>query len=154
MKLLQLKSYLEDKGPLTFNLKDGSKVPAHFHITEVGLQKRESIDCGGASHYQENVVLQLWSSIDLYHRMDSAKLLKILTHTEKQLSIPNAEVIVEYQTDTLGIYKLGIDGGNLLLENTSTDCKALNTNPILANSTVKSILCGASSMINKVANCC
>jgi hypothetical protein len=46
MKLSKFKKLLNTNNMLTFSFMDGAKVPAHFHITEVGLLTRKFIDCG------------------------------------------------------------------------------------------------------------
>jgi hypothetical protein len=69
MKLSEVKQALKGLNNLTFLFEDGTKGPAHFHITEVGSVKRHFIDCGGTIRNDEAVNFQLWSSYDLHHRL-------------------------------------------------------------------------------------
>jgi hypothetical protein len=46
MKLSAVKQYLATAEAVNFQLPDGSFVPEHFHVTEVGLITRHFIDCG------------------------------------------------------------------------------------------------------------
>ena len=49
MILNELLTVLDDKSSATIQLMlpNGSLVPAHFHITEVGRVHKDFIDCGG-----------------------------------------------------------------------------------------------------------
>ena len=47
MRLSEFKNSLVKQELLTFKLPNGTKIPSHFHVTEVGLITREFIDCGG-----------------------------------------------------------------------------------------------------------
>ena len=47
MKLSEIKTILETVETVNFRLPDGSYVPEHFHVTEVGVVTRNFIDCGG-----------------------------------------------------------------------------------------------------------
>jgi hypothetical protein len=47
MKISELKARLNDVDTLVFELPNGTTVPAHFHVTEVGLVTKHFIDCGG-----------------------------------------------------------------------------------------------------------
>ncbi|MFT7154743.1 MAG: hypothetical protein ACI9Z7_001818, partial [Alteromonas macleodii] len=62
MKLSEVKEALNGMNELTFRLEDGTQVPAHFHVTEVGSVKRNFIDCGGTVRNDEAVNFQLWSA--------------------------------------------------------------------------------------------
>ena len=55
MTLNQLKTQLELQTTLAFELPDGSLVPNHFHITEVGKVTKHFIDCGGVIRKEEVV---------------------------------------------------------------------------------------------------
>ncbi len=55
MKISELKNILKGSQELTFKLPDGSLVPNHFHVTEVGKIDKNFIDCGGTIR-QEQVV--------------------------------------------------------------------------------------------------
>ena len=60
MLLSELSHLLSDLSEVVFIATDGSVVPAHFHITEVGRVDRYFIDCGGAKRKQTRINLQLW----------------------------------------------------------------------------------------------
>jgi hypothetical protein len=47
MKLSEIKKKLDTLENVTFQLPDGTTVPEHFHVTEVGLITKNFIDCGG-----------------------------------------------------------------------------------------------------------
>ena len=49
MKLSQVKALLPTLENVTFKLENGSFVPEHFHVTEVGMITKNFIDCGGCS---------------------------------------------------------------------------------------------------------
>ena len=54
MKLSQFKSQLAQTENLVFVLQNGTKVPAHFHITEVGMTTKQFADCGNTFRIQKN----------------------------------------------------------------------------------------------------
>lgn len=124
MKLSQLKALLPTLNKVQFQLENGTFVPEHFHITEVGFITKDFIDCGGMIRKEKVVSLQLWNANDFDHRLKPEKLLRIIELSEKHLNIENAEIEVEYQSDTIGKYALGFDGLNFLLQNKTTACLA------------------------------
>jgi len=124
MKISEVKEALTRLNELTFRLEDGTQVPAHFHVTEVGSVKRHFIDCGGTVRKDEAVNFQLWSADDHDHRLAATKLLNIILLSEEKLGLTDTEVEVEYQTATIGIYGLEFDGKAFVLTNTQTDCLA------------------------------
>ena len=124
MKLSAIKSQLEGLPQVNFILPDGNQVPAHFHITEVGQVTKKYIDCGGTIRDESKVTFQLWEDGDVDHRLAASKLLNIIGLAERLLSIPDLEVEVEYQGDTIGRYGLDFNGTDFLLTATQTDCLA------------------------------
>ena len=124
MKLSAIKNQLEGLTQVNFLLPDGSQVPAHFHITEVGQVDKKYIDCGGTLREESKVTFQLWEDGDVDHRLAASKVLNILGLAERLLSIPDLEVEVEYQGDTIGRYGLDFKGADFLLTATQTDCLA------------------------------
>ena len=124
MKLSEVKEALNGMDELAFRLEDGTHVPAHFHVTEVGSVKRNFIDCGGTIRNDEAVNFQLWSANDHDHRLAATKLFDIIRLSEEKLGLTNAEVEVEYQTATIGTYGLEFDGKAFVLTNMQTDCLA------------------------------
>lgn len=126
MIVSELKAQLRAFPTLRFQLPDGTCVPAHFHVTEVGEITKVFIDCGGTHRRERVVSLQLWSANDYDHRLHPEKLVSIIELAEKQLALGDLEVEVEYQgPDTIAKYRLlpGEDG-TLLLTGQQTDCLA------------------------------
>ena len=78
MTLHQLKEQLQQQTTLAFELPNGSLVPNHFHVTEVGKVTKHFIDCGGVIRKEEVVNLQLWEADDYDHRLHPEKMLQIL----------------------------------------------------------------------------
>ncbi len=124
MKLSAIKTQLEGLPQVNFVLPNGSQVPAHFHVTEVGQVSKKYIDCGGTLREESKVTFQLWDDGDVDHRLAASKLLNIIGLAERLLSIPDLEVEVEYQGDTIGRYGLDFNGTDFLLTATQTDCLA------------------------------
>jgi hypothetical protein len=124
MKLSELKKAIPFLEQINFYLPDGSSVPAHFHVTEIGKVRKDYIDCGGTIRSEEVVSMQLWQSIDFHHRLKPDKLLQIIQLTEDKLQIGDHEIEVEYQADTIGKYALQFKEGKLVLSNKQTACLA------------------------------
>ena len=124
MKLSDFKKQLGSTQELTFTLPNGSLVPIHFHVTEVGLISKHFIDCGGTIRDEKVINFQLWSANDIDHRLKTEKLLNIIHLSETKLGIPNLEIEVEYQNETIGKYGLDFDGINFLLTQKQTACLA------------------------------
>ena len=124
MKLSEVKNCLNTLENVAFKLPDGTFVPNHFHVTEVGLVTKNFIDCGGTVRNETVVNFQLWDADDLEHRLKPKKLLDIIILSEKILGITDHEIEVEYQDNTIGKYNLDFDGQNFELVNKLTNCLA------------------------------
>src|SRR5690554_96055 len=124
MKLSQVKALLPTLENVTFKLENGSFVPEHFHVTEVGMITKNFIDCGEVIRTEKTVNFQLWNADDFEHRLKPAKLLNIIKLSEEKLGIEDAEIEVEYQSATIGKYGLAFDGTNFILQNKTTACLA------------------------------
>lgn len=124
MKLSELKSNLDQVTSLSFHKSTGEKLPAHFHITEVGLINRHFIDCGGTERVDTKVNFQIWVAEDVDHRLSPTKLKGIIGKSAKILGDLNPEVEVEYQGETIGRYDLAFDKGEFILNMKHTDCLA------------------------------
>lgn len=124
MKLSEIKNILPSLNSLQFKLSSGATVPAHFHVTEVGLINKKFIDCGGTLRDEQVVNFQLWSASDVEHRLEPQKLLSIIQLSEKILQMPDLEIEVEYQSNTIGKFDLSIDGETFVLDNKQTACLA------------------------------
>jgi Family of unknown function (DUF6428) len=124
MKLSTLKQCLSELTEVHFFLADGTSVPAHVHLTEVGSIQRKFIDCGGTLRDATTINMQLWYAQDVDHRLSPQKLLSIIEQSERALHLPDAEVEVEYQTNTIGRYALAFANGQFILQPLFTDCLA------------------------------
>ena len=124
MKINEVKDLLKRSKEITFQLPDGSLVPAHFHVTEVGKVTRDFIDCGGTRRHEEKVNFQLWEESDYDHRLHPDKLLRIIELSQKTLGFGNLDVVVEYQGDTIRKFGLGHNGNSFQLTTTQTACLA------------------------------
>lgn len=124
MKLSEVKNKLNQLETISFQLPNGTLVPNHFHVTEVGKITKHFIDCGGTVRKEEVVNFQLWNANDYDHRLHPKKLVSIIELSEKVLNIEDLEIEVEYQADTIGKFGLDFDGTNFLLTTMKTDCLA------------------------------
>ena len=124
MKLSQIKKILNTVETVNFQLPNGTFVPEHFHVTEVGLITKKFIDCGGTLRNEKVVNFQLWEANDFEHRLKPKRLLDIIQLSEKILSIEDFEIEVEYQDTTIGKYDLEFNGKNFELLNKQTNCLA------------------------------
>lgn len=125
MTLKQVKERLDEIDSLQFQLPDGSTVPSHFHVTEVGQVAKDFIDCGGTLRHEKVVNFQLWNADDIDHKLQPKKLKNIIQLSEKKLFIDDRlEVEVEYQGQTIGKYHLDFNDGQFQLVSTLTDCLA------------------------------
>jgi hypothetical protein len=124
MKLTEFKKQLNATKALNFVLPDGTLIPTHFHVTEVGQISKHFIDCGGTVRNEKAVNFQLWEANDVDHRLAPEKLLNIITLSEKVLGVEDAEIEVEYQSDTIGKYGLEFNGQDFLLTLKHTNCLA------------------------------
>lgn len=124
MKLSEVKAILRSVKTIAFELPDGTLVPNHFHVTEVGRVGKHFIDCGGTERQEDVVSFQLWNADDYDHRLHPEKLIKIIELCEKTLGLADTEVEVEYQGQTIQKFGLDFDGSHFLLTSKSTDCLA------------------------------
>ncbi|MBB4079397.1 putative urease superfamily metal-dependent hydrolase [Lewinella aquimaris] len=125
MLLSELSAFLRQSKQLAIVLPDGSLVPRHFHVTEVGEVTRRFIDCGGTRRHERVVNLQLWSANDYDHRLAPEKFSHILDLAQRELGIGNLEVEVEYQgAETIQKFGLAIVDDRLQLTGKATDCLA------------------------------
>ena len=114
---------------IVLRLPDGAKLPAHFHITEVGHVTRRFVDCGGTRRHQETCLLQTWVHDDVEHRLTAGKLAGVfdrLGDLLEDFSLP-IEFEVELGTASwFGVEGASIVDGNLefALSSKATDCLA------------------------------
>ena len=124
MKLSQVKKHLTGLQGVNFELPDGTFVPEHFHVTEVGVVTKHFIDCGGTVRTEKMANFQLWDANDFEHRLKPQKLANIISLSERILGMEDLDVEVEYQGDTIGKYDLDFNGENFVLTAKQTACLA------------------------------
>ena len=124
MKLSQFKKHLEAVEQINFVLPNGTKIPSHFHITEVGMTTKQFTDCGNTFRISKTATFQLWTSVDFYHRLEPQKILKIINATDKMFADEDLDIEIEYQLDTIGKFGLEFSNDEFVLTNTKTDCLA------------------------------
>ena len=83
MNLSDIKKHLNTVTAVNFQLPNGTIVPPHFHVTEVGQINKKFIDCGGVVRNEKTVNFQLWEAGDFDHRLAPQKLLNIIALSEK-----------------------------------------------------------------------
>ncbi len=142
MKLTDVKLSLGQLSAVNFKLPDGSYVPQHFHVTEVGLVTKHFIDCGGVERKEIVVNFQLWEAGDYDHRLAPQKFLRILDISKKVLGdAGDLDIEVEYQQSTIGKFGLEFDGKDFVLTVKQTACLAQD-------------VCGIPDKAQKQASCC
>lgn len=124
MKLSEFRNQLSRLKEIAFALPNGNLVPEHFHVTEVGKINKHFIDCGGTLREEEKISFQLWEENDYNHRLHPEKLVSIIDLATEKLGLPDTEIEVEYQGESINKFELGFDGKNFLLLNTQTACLA------------------------------
>ena len=122
MTISALKQFLFTEQELQIELPNGAMVPAHFHVTEMGLSIKHFIDCGGTIRQEKLANLQLWTANDTDHRLVSSKLLKIITLYETNFGDDDLEIEVEYQSETIGKYGVELKDNHLVLSIKQTNC--------------------------------
>lgn len=124
MNLSTLKNILPTLENISFQLEDGTLVPSHFHVTEIGLITKKFIDCGGTMRDEQKINFQLWVAEDFDHRLAASKLLNIIHLAEKQLGLSDLSIEAEYQGQTIETYALDFDNNRFVLRKKTTDCLA------------------------------
>ncbi len=157
MKLSEFKNKLNGLDTVQFVQANGQSVPSHFHITEVGVTTKNFIDCGGTVREEKYVNFQLWEANDFDHRLAPSKLLNIISLSERAVGINDAEVEVEYQSETIGRYGVEFDGNKFVLLNKQTNCLAqdkcgIPTEKLKVN--LKELQTSASNCCTPGSGCC
>jgi hypothetical protein len=124
MKISEIKKNLAGIEAINFKLPNGSYLPSHFHVTEVGLVTKHFIDCGGVERKETMANFQLWEAGDYDHRLAPQKFLHILNLSKKVLGNENLDIEVEYQQNTIGKFGLDFDGKDFILTTKQTACLA------------------------------
>lgn len=124
MTINEFKQALKQVKQLRFVKPDGSPIPPHFHITEVGKSTKTFIDCGGKLRQEERITMQLYAANDTQHRLRPEKLLGILNLAQRKLNLGDLDVQLEAQGHTIGLYRLSFNGSHFRLLSTQTACLA------------------------------
>ena len=125
MDINQLQVWAADQAEIAITLPNGTSVPAHFHLTEIGEMTRRSVDCGGVEHEERYAMAQLWVDRDTDHRLTGKKMAGIIAAADKRFQLSGLPVVVEYQTgDTTSLYNLEASSNGLQLTPRSTTCLA------------------------------
>lgn len=124
MYLSEIKNLLPTLENVAFELENGTFVPEHFHVTEVGEITKHFIDCGGTVRNEKVANFQLWDANDFDHRLKPTKLLNIINLSEEKLKLGDLEIEVEYQGKTIEKYGLDFNGKNFVLVAKQTNCLA------------------------------
>ena len=124
MRISEMKQSLTGLMAINFKLLEGTYLPPHFHVTEVGLVTKHFIDCGGTERRETVANFQLWEAGDYDHRLAPQKFLHILQLSERILGREDLDIEVEYQQATIGKFGLVFDGEDFVLTPKQTACLA------------------------------
>lgn len=124
MTLSAVQRILRNSEKINFRLPNGTLVPEHFHVTEIGRVSKHFIDFGGTIRTENVVNFQLWNANDYNHRLHPEKLLQIIDLSIEKLGLKDEEIEVEYQGITIEKYALEFNGNDFLLVSKQTDCLA------------------------------
>jgi hypothetical protein len=133
MNLPELKARLRAHPELNVSIlrPDGTAIPAHYHLTEVGHVAKSFVDCGGKFRASETCVLQthFGSPRDDGHRLTAGKFAKILDLAKPILPAEDLPVEVEYEAGIISqapLADISVVSGVLQLQLGSrhTDCLA------------------------------
>jgi hypothetical protein len=121
MKISEMKQSLAGLAAVNFKLPDGTSLPPHFHVTEVGLVTKHFIDCGGIERRETVANFQLWEAGDYDHRLAPQKFLHILQLSEKILGSEDLELTTK-KTACLAQDACGIPDAFMVLPQLATAC--------------------------------
>ena len=150
MKLSEFKKQLETSNQLQFVLQNGQKVPSHFHITEIGVTTKQFTDCGNTFRISKKITFQLWSSVDIHHRLEAQKVQNIINSVTNKLETDDLEIEIEYQQETVGKFGLDFIDNQFVLTNTFTDCLAKENCGLPTDNKIEEKV----SCCNSESNCC
>lgn len=125
MTLSQFKEAIQTVTSFSIQLPNGTFVPPHFHITELGLLTKNFIDCGNVVREEKNITFQVWFAGDVEHRLTTEKVNKIIVASEKFFQSADLELEVEYQdAQTIGKFGIAFVNGIFQLTTKQTTCLA------------------------------
>ena len=145
MNIAEMKHSLGGLDAVNFRLPTGEYLPAHFHVTEIGLVTKHFVDCGGVERRETVANFQLWEAGDYDHRLAPQKFLHIIQLADKILGSEDLPIEVEYQQATIGKFGLSFDGTDFVLVPKQTACLAQDAcgipNPLLALPQLQTACC-------------
>ena len=150
MKLSEFKNQLQNLEQLDFVLPNGQKIPPHFHITEVGMTTKQFTDCGNTFRTQKTATMQLWTSVDYWHRLDPKMIVKIINSTNQIFEGEDLEIEIEYQQETIGKFGLNFINNQFVLTSTKTDCLAKDS----CGFPIEKVKIKMSDLQDQMAKCC
>ncbi len=158
MNLSVFKQHLTTVSDITFLKPNNQTVPKHFHITEVGQIDKKFIDCGGTIRSEKIISMQLWESVDFWHRLEPSKLLNIIELSERKLGIEDVDIEIEYQGETIEKFALDFQDNQFKLVAKNTTCLASDSCGVPSVATVKTSLIelsqAATSCCTPGGGCC
>lgn len=118
--------------PFHLVLPGEGRVPASFHITEVGHVVKKFLDCGGRLHTLQTCQLQAWVWTDTEHRLLAGKMAGVLGLARAKGVLPSdtdLDVEFEYESEAISQYPVARyavtdDAVVFYLEAKHTDCLA------------------------------
>ncbi|AEW85383.1 hypothetical protein B0A78_08990 [Flavobacterium columnare NBRC 100251 = ATCC 23463] len=154
MKLSEFKQHLSRLDSFEILFQNGTFIPKHFHITEMGVLNKKYTDCGNTFREENYFTFQLWYAEDTWHRLTSQKTIKIIEAIEKNIVCNDYEILVEYQDkNTIGKYTLDFQKGHFVLLPTQTTCLAQN-NCGIPNEKIKKNLSKIVNSCTPNSGCC
>jgi hypothetical protein len=125
MNIQEFKKVLQIVDSIEFILPNNTVIPAHFHITEMGLLTKNFIDCGKTIREEKLITFQIWFASDVEHRLTTDKVLKIIDASKSLIGNQDLEIEVEYQMkETIGKFGLDFKDNNFHLISKKTTCLA------------------------------
>ena len=115
MILSEFKKHLKTLTEVPFLKLAGNNIRKYFRITEVGQINKRFIDCVETVRNDIVISMQLWKSVDFWHKLDPNKLNTIIKLSEKKLGIDDHKIEIEYQSETIGKYGVKFDNGIFIL---------------------------------------
>jgi hypothetical protein len=124
MKVKELIKVLSELEHVQFQLQDGTPVPPHFHVTEMGLILKNYVDCGGKMRNERWTSFQIWVAGDTEHRLSPSKFMGIISLCDGLYGMQDLDIVVEYQMDTIGLFDMSFTDGKFILHPKFTACLA------------------------------
>jgi len=125
MQFSRFKELINNVSIIEFLQTNGQPVPAHFHITDMGVVTKNFIDCGKVFRIEKKVTLQIWHSGDTEHRLTPDKIFSIINAAAPIIGEDDPEIEVEYQlAETIGKFGPDFNNGQFVLTPQQTTCLA------------------------------